>query len=104
MLKLCLNFNESQPLYAYKQYAYKEECSSLVIQIFFWWRYLHARFFNVFETSDDEQLQFFPCYTSSSHSNEPNLAFFFYLRSTSHLINGWFYREDTGKRVHICQQ
>ena len=29
---------------------------------------------------------------------------FFYLRSTSHLINGWFYREDTGKRVHICQQ
>ena len=36
MLKLCLNFNESQPLYAYKQYAYKEECSSLVIQIFFW--------------------------------------------------------------------
>ena len=24
MLKLCLNFNESQPMFAYKQYAYKK--------------------------------------------------------------------------------
>ena len=26
MLKLCLNSNESQPIYAYKRYAYKKEC------------------------------------------------------------------------------
>ena len=26
MLNLCLNLNESQPIYAYKCYAYKKEC------------------------------------------------------------------------------
>ena len=26
MLKICLNFNEFQPIYVYKRYAYKKEC------------------------------------------------------------------------------
>ena len=25
LIKLCLNFNKSQPIYAYKHYAYKKE-------------------------------------------------------------------------------
>ena len=28
MLKLGLNFNESQPVYAYKRYGYKKDCIS----------------------------------------------------------------------------
>ena len=32
MLKLCLNFYKSQPIYTYKSYAYQNECITKIVR------------------------------------------------------------------------
>ena len=47
MLNLCLNLNESQPIYAYKCYACKKECTCISCKCKPFWQFIALAYFAI---------------------------------------------------------